>query len=62
MWKCSFVSFVLLIKFSELARFNRIASGKDSKPNENLDYALLNVIFQNQAQQCGGKNETKRLR
>lgn len=36
------------------SRTPRIASGKDSKPNEELDYVILNVVFQNQMQRCGG--------
>lgn len=34
--------------------FLKIGSGKDVKPGENLDYVVLNVIFQNQGQKCGG--------
>ncbi|KAL7022983.1 hypothetical protein ACKWTF_012445 [Chironomus riparius] len=32
----------------------KIGSGKDVKSGENLDYVVLNVVFQNQGQKCGG--------
>lgn len=36
------------------ATFLKIGSGKDVKLGENLDYVVLNIIFQNQGQKCGG--------
>lgn len=33
---------------------SRIAAGVDAKAGENLDFAMLSVFFQNQAQICGG--------
>jgi secreted trypsin-like serine protease len=35
-------------------RKSRIASGVPAVDGENLEYALLTVVFQNQMQTCGG--------
>ncbi|XP_070497984.1 ionotropic receptor 21a [Chironomus tepperi] len=46
--------FVPLIFGLSPSTFLKIGSGKDVKPGENLDYVVLNIIFQNQGQKCGG--------
>ena len=32
----------------------RVADGFDAKPNENLDFARLAIVFQNYNRMCGG--------
>lgn len=42
------------IDVDETRDASRIAGGVEAIAGENLDYALLHVFFQNQAQICGG--------
>ena len=45
---------LIFVPFVFGSAFLKIGSGKDVKPGENLDYVVLNVVFQNQGQKCGG--------
>ena len=49
--------FLLTCECKREGNTTRIASGTKAKAGENLDFVLLTVIFQNQAQICGGKSE-----
>lgn len=46
-----FVSFLFGLSRPQ---YLKIGSGKDVKAGDNLDYVVLNVVFQNQGQKCGG--------
>lgn len=55
----AFLVSVLLILCCECKKeenSTRIAAGTKAKAGENLDFVVLTVIFQNQAQICGGKS------
>lgn len=63
MWKVSIllISFFILCCECKRVAINptKIAGGVKAKAGENLDFVLLTIIFQNQAQICGGKSENK---
>lgn len=50
-----FVGFCISIcECRDISNFTRISSGEPGVKGENLDYVLLSILFQNQAQICGG--------
>lgn len=53
---CLISLFFILTCECKRENITKIASGTKAKAGENLDFVLLTVIFQNQAQICGGKS------